>query len=273
MGWFSLIVKEREAKAASRSPFLNINTHWDYSLHFSCCLYETGNETLDQAEGELQFILPSPYRCLSNQLLTPFSSLKPLENDRGNAQLLLWESKAKGWFGHLGSRLWLGKFISLFGWGKTHTSVQFLKLTLPYVYWISSDSFLFLIFSPSSLQKYPNSRIRALSNSKTQKLHIDSVAKSKGFKNLEVFTGDVKVYEFEPDQFDRILSIEMFEHVSCSIFYPFTYQRTCISSPRFLSLLILNLWLIFPSFANRSLQISDEKLFSSLPKSLKMVET
>lgn len=35
-------------------------------------------------------------------------------------------------------------------------------------------------------KKYPNSRIKALSNSKTQKLHIDGVAKRKGFKNLEV---------------------------------------------------------------------------------------
>lgn len=35
-------------------------------------------------------------------------------------------------------------------------------------------------------EKYPNSRIKALSNSKTQKVYIDSVAKSKGFKNLEV---------------------------------------------------------------------------------------
>lgn len=46
-------------------------------------------------------------------------------------------------------------------------------------------------------QRYPNSRIRALSNSATQKLHIDSTAMDKGFKNLTVFTGDVKTFEFD----------------------------------------------------------------------------
>ena len=46
-------------------------------------------------------------------------------------------------------------------------------------------------------QRYPNSRIRALSNSATQKLHIDSTAKDKGFKNLTVFTGDVKTFDFD----------------------------------------------------------------------------
>jgi len=36
-----------------------------------------------------------------------------------------------------------------------------------------------------------------LSNSKTQKIHIDSVAKEKGFKNVTVVTGDVNVFDFE----------------------------------------------------------------------------
>jgi hypothetical protein len=35
-------------------------------------------------------------------------------------------------------------------------------------------------------QKYPNSRITGLSNSKTQKAHIDSIAAAKGIKNLTV---------------------------------------------------------------------------------------
>ena len=62
-------------------------------------------------------------------------------------------------------------------------------------------------------EKYPNSRIHALSNSKTQKAYIDSVAATKGFDNLQVFTGDVNTFEFDHDKFDRILSIEMFEHM------------------------------------------------------------
>ena len=36
-----------------------------------------------------------------------------------------------------------------------------------------------------------------LSNSRTQKIHIDGVAQSKGFKNVKVITGDVNVYDFE----------------------------------------------------------------------------
>ncbi|KAG8702962.1 hypothetical protein FRC08_003140 [Ceratobasidium sp. 394] len=62
--------------------------------------------------------------------------------------------------------------------------------------------------------KYPNARITGLSNSSTQKTYIDSVAREKGFKNLTIITGDVNVYDFkESIRFDRILSIEMFEHM------------------------------------------------------------
>lgn len=63
-------------------------------------------------------------------------------------------------------------------------------------------------------EKYPNSNITALSNSSTQKIYIDNVAKEKGFKNLTVVTGDVKEYDFAGTKtFDRVLSIEMFEHM------------------------------------------------------------
>ena len=46
-------------------------------------------------------------------------------------------------------------------------------------------------------QRYPKSRVYALSNSATQKLHIDATAKEKGLKNIQVRTGDVKTYDFE----------------------------------------------------------------------------
>ena len=36
-----------------------------------------------------------------------------------------------------------------------------------------------------------------LSNSRTQKLHIESMAQEKGFKNITVITGDVNVFDFE----------------------------------------------------------------------------
>lgn len=59
----------------------------------------------------------------------------------------------------------------------------------------------------------PNSQITAFSNSKTQKEYIDSQAATKGLKNLKVITGDVVDYEFEPESFDRVVSIELFEHM------------------------------------------------------------
>ncbi|KAF2789288.1 cyclopropane-fatty-acyl-phospholipid synthase-like protein [Melanomma pulvis-pyrius CBS 109.77] len=60
---------------------------------------------------------------------------------------------------------------------------------------------------------FPNSQITAFSNSRTQKEYIDSVATSKGLTNLTVITGDVVDYEFAPSSFDRVVSIELFEHM------------------------------------------------------------
>ncbi|KAI5475122.1 S-adenosyl-L-methionine-dependent methyltransferase [Pseudohyphozyma bogoriensis] len=63
-------------------------------------------------------------------------------------------------------------------------------------------------------EKYPNSQITSLSNSSTQKTHIDSQAALRGLRNVEVFTGDVMEFDFKGTrEFDRILSIEMFEHM------------------------------------------------------------
>ena len=61
-------------------------------------------------------------------------------------------------------------------------------------------------------ERYPNSRILAVSNSHSQKANIESRARTLGFRNIEVRTADVN--ELELDQrFDRIVSVEMFEHV------------------------------------------------------------
>ncbi|KIJ49480.1 hypothetical protein M422DRAFT_27845 [Sphaerobolus stellatus SS14] len=63
-------------------------------------------------------------------------------------------------------------------------------------------------------EKYPNAKITGLSNSSTQKAYIDGVAHKKDLKNLTIITGDVTVFDFAGKQsFDRILSIEMFEHM------------------------------------------------------------
>ncbi|TFK70572.1 S-adenosyl-L-methionine-dependent methyltransferase [Pluteus cervinus] len=63
-------------------------------------------------------------------------------------------------------------------------------------------------------QKYPNSRIIGLSNSSTQKAHIDATAKERGLTNVEIITADVNTFNFAGEKyFDRIMSIEMFEHM------------------------------------------------------------
>lgn len=56
---------------------------------------------------------------------------------------------------------------------------------------------------------FPKSLITAFSNSKTQKVYIESKAEEKGIRNIIVVTGNVVDYEFEPDTFDRVISIEV----------------------------------------------------------------
>ncbi|KAL8962276.1 MAG: hypothetical protein Q9193_001298 [Seirophora villosa] len=60
---------------------------------------------------------------------------------------------------------------------------------------------------------FPHSRITAFSNSRLQKKYIDQQASSKGLNNLSVITHDIVDYDFEPSAFDRVVSIEMFEHM------------------------------------------------------------
>ncbi|CAK7240479.1 MAG: hypothetical protein STHCBS139747_001921 [Sporothrix thermara] len=62
-------------------------------------------------------------------------------------------------------------------------------------------------------ERLPKAQITAFSNSRTQKLYIDDQAKKRGLTNLTVITGNVVEYEFEPASFDRIVSIELFEHM------------------------------------------------------------
>ncbi|HEX7374742.1 MAG TPA: cyclopropane-fatty-acyl-phospholipid synthase family protein [Steroidobacteraceae bacterium] len=61
---------------------------------------------------------------------------------------------------------------------------------------------------------FPQARITAVSNSRTQKQFIDARAAERGLTNVEVITCDVNVLDF-PDaaRFDRVVSVEMFEHM------------------------------------------------------------
>ncbi len=68
--------------------------------------------------------------------------------------------------------------------------------------------------------RYPASRITAVSNSATQREHIEKQAQARGLDNVTVLTCDVNRLGVEayaevvtPGAFDRVVSIEMFEHV------------------------------------------------------------
>ncbi|MCL5745706.1 MAG: cyclopropane-fatty-acyl-phospholipid synthase family protein [Acidobacteria bacterium] len=60
--------------------------------------------------------------------------------------------------------------------------------------------------------RYPNSRILAVSNSRSQKEFIDGEAVRRGLSNLEVVTADMNDFDAQR-RFDRIVSVEMFEHM------------------------------------------------------------
>jgi cyclopropane-fatty-acyl-phospholipid synthase len=66
---------------------------------------------------------------------------------------------------------------------------------------------------------FPRARITGVSNSRTQKQFIDARAAERGLTNLEIVTCDVNRLQFdplpsgEPRQFDRVVSVEMFEHL------------------------------------------------------------
>ena len=62
-------------------------------------------------------------------------------------------------------------------------------------------------------EKYPSCKVVCVSNSATQKKFIDQVAAEKGYsQRLECITCDANIFETER-KFDRIISIEMFEHM------------------------------------------------------------
>ena len=61
-------------------------------------------------------------------------------------------------------------------------------------------------------QRYPNSRITAVSNSGSQRAYIEQQAEKKSLGNLQVITCDMNDFDIDR-QFDRVVSVEMFEHM------------------------------------------------------------
>ena len=60
--------------------------------------------------------------------------------------------------------------------------------------------------------QYPESEIVAVSNSASQRVHIEARALDLGLQNVKVITRDVNKLELD-ERFDRVVSVEMFEHV------------------------------------------------------------
>ena len=59
---------------------------------------------------------------------------------------------------------------------------------------------------------YPNAQITGVSNSNSQREYIMQLAKSLGVTNLTIITVDMNSFD-APSSYDRIVSVEMFEHM------------------------------------------------------------
>jgi cyclopropane-fatty-acyl-phospholipid synthase len=70
----------------------------------------------------------------------------------------------------------------------------------------------------SIAERFPRCRVVGVSNSKPQREHVLGQAAARGLGNVEVVTADASHFTPEgagvgPEPFDRVVSIEMFEHV------------------------------------------------------------
>jgi cyclopropane-fatty-acyl-phospholipid synthase len=61
-------------------------------------------------------------------------------------------------------------------------------------------------------EHFPDCQIISLSNSSSQKRYIDEKCERHGFRNVNVITADVGTFDTDK-VFDRVVSVEMFEHV------------------------------------------------------------
>lgn len=68
-------------------------------------------------------------------------------------------------------------------------------------------------FSLWAAARYPRSRFTAISNSRMQRAYIEAAAAARGLRNVDVRTADVRALELPPASFDRVVTIEMLEHV------------------------------------------------------------
>jgi len=62
-------------------------------------------------------------------------------------------------------------------------------------------------------ERYPKTMITAVSNSRPQKEFIEARCRERAIFNVEVITCDVNTLQLPQGMFDRVVSIEMFEHM------------------------------------------------------------
>ena len=76
-------------------------------------------------------------------------------------------------------------------------------------------------------ERFPHAQITGVSNSTSQKQYIDTEAHRRGLTNLRILTRDMTTFDIAPAQFDRVISIEMFEHMK-------NYQKLLANVARWL---------------------------------------
>jgi cyclopropane-fatty-acyl-phospholipid synthase len=67
-------------------------------------------------------------------------------------------------------------------------------------------------------ERFPRVRITGVSNSRTQREFIQAEAQRRGLNNVQILTCDMNTFEAGVAAYDRVLSVEMFEHMK-------NYQR------------------------------------------------
>lgn len=62
-------------------------------------------------------------------------------------------------------------------------------------------------------EHYPQARITGVSHSRTQREHILAEAARRGLRNVTILTCDMNDLALDASRFDRVVSVEMFEHM------------------------------------------------------------
>jgi cyclopropane-fatty-acyl-phospholipid synthase len=62
-------------------------------------------------------------------------------------------------------------------------------------------------------EQYPRARITGVSHSRTQREHILAEAHRRGLTNIHIITRDMNDFSAGPAAYDRVVSVEMFEHM------------------------------------------------------------